>query len=61
MSWESEKAGFDSRAFIDALRECLGLGPLYREDEPSHYALEHHINIRDMAGHVCKSRVSDHR
>lgn len=29
------------RDFADALRACLGLGPLYGSDKPSEYGLEH--------------------
>ena len=48
--------------FIDALRECLGLAPLYRPDGPStSHLVEHHGPfLRDWDGHIMKARTSDH-
>lgn len=49
-------------AFIDALRECLGLGPLYREDRKSMLHLVEHPGpfLAVWNGQVMKTRTSDH-
>jgi hypothetical protein len=44
----------DRRAFVDALRECLGLGPLYASDAPSEYRHEQTLAMYRSNGQVEK-------
>jgi len=49
----------DNRSFVDSLRACLGLAPLYARDPTSEYRLEHdYIDLRCPGGHASKKPVA---